>query len=72
MKHFQLIALIAGASFFVSCETTETTGGNAEAKRRATLEERQQQEAQMDDAEKNLWNAQQDVLNRDGNASAGR
>jgi hypothetical protein len=68
MKHLRFIALIAVASFFVSCETTETAGGgNAEAKRTAALQERQQREQNMDESEKNLWNAQQDVLNRDGN-----
>lgn len=73
MKHLQLIGLIACAAFFVSCETTETTGGgNAEAKRLAALKERQQQEGQMDDAQKNLWNAEHDILNRDGNVNAGR
>jgi hypothetical protein len=67
MKHLQLIALIAAASSLISCESTETAGrGNAEAKRLAALQARQQQEQNMDESEKNLWNAQQDILNRDG------
>jgi hypothetical protein len=73
MKYVQLIGLSIWAALFVSCETTETTGtGNAEAKRLAALEERRQQEAQMDEAQKNLWNAERDILNRDGNPNAGR
>ncbi len=71
MKHFQLIGLIVCMGFFEGCETTETAGntgarGNAEEKRLAALEERRQQESQMDESQKNLWNAQQDILNRDG------
>ena len=77
MKYLQLIGLIVCAAFFVSCETTETAGtqgvhGNAEAKRLAALEKRRQQEEHMDLAQKNLWNAENDILNRDGSAHAGR
>jgi hypothetical protein len=68
MNYLQLIGLIACAASLASCETTATTGqGNAEAKRLAALEQRRQTESQMDESEKNLWNAQQDILNRDGN-----
>ena len=68
MKLVQLIGLIVCAIFFASCQTTQTAGrGNAEAKRLAALRQRQQEERQMDEAQKNLWNAQQDILNRDGN-----
>jgi hypothetical protein len=68
MKELQLIGLIVCATFLASCETTQQTGaGNAEAKRLAALQARQQQEQNMDESEKNLWNAQQDRLNRDGN-----
>jgi hypothetical protein len=71
MKNLQLIGLIVCATFLASCETTETAGntgarGNAEEKRLAALEERRQLESQMDESQKNLWNAQQDILNRDG------
>jgi hypothetical protein len=73
MKHVQLIVLIACASSFVGCESTDTAGrGNAETKRMAALEERKQHEAQMDETQKNLWNAENDILNRDGSATAGR
>jgi hypothetical protein len=71
MKHVQFVGLIVCAAFFAGCETTETAGntgakGNAEVKRVAALQERQQEERQMDESQKNLWNAQQDTLNRDG------
>ena len=64
MKIFQLIGLIAGAAILVSCETTQTTGmGNQEQKRLAAIQQEQQEAAQMDESDRNLWNAQQDRLN---------
>ena len=67
MKHLQLIGLIAGAAFFASCESTETTGrGNQESKRLAALHQ-QSQKPQPDEAQQNLWSAQENALNRDGN-----
>ena len=77
MKHLPLIGLFLGAILFAGCETTETAGsskpaGNAEVRRVALLEERRQQEAHMDESQKNLWNAQNDILNRDGNAHSGQ
>jgi hypothetical protein len=65
MKHLQLIGLIACLVFVIGCETTGTTGmGNQESKRLAALKE-QEQQVQPDEGDQNLWNAQQDVLNRD-------
>ena len=65
------MGLFVCAAFFAGCETTKTAGnasptGNAEAKRLAALQERQEEEGHMDESQKNLWNAQQDKLNRDG------
>jgi predicted small secreted protein len=72
MKTIQFIGLIVCAAFFASCETTETAGGGLqESKRLAALRE-QQREPQPDEAQGNLWNAGQDVQNRDGNPLAGR
>ncbi|HJT79577.1 MAG TPA: hypothetical protein VJ719_00145 [Chthoniobacterales bacterium] len=68
MKSFLLITLSWSAVFLTGCETTETAGGNQEAKRRAAIEQRRQQ-VPPDEAQANLWNAQQDRLNRDGNPS---
>src|SRR5437879_5054200 len=70
MKHLQLIGLIACAAFFVSCESTEMAGpgqGNQETKRLAALQQEKQESAQMDEADQNLWAAQQARLNRDSN-----
>jgi hypothetical protein len=68
MKHLQLIGLIACATFFASCESTDTAGrGNQEAKRLAAKRQQAQQRAQTDEAQENLWSAQQNTLNRDGN-----
>ncbi len=63
MKHLQLVSLIAGAAILVGCETTQTTGmGNQEQKRLAAIQQQQQEDAQMDESDRNLWNAHQDLL----------
>ena len=66
MKSFLLITLLGSAVVLTGCETTETSGGNQEAKRRAAIE-RQRQQVPLDEAQANLWNAHQDTVNRDGN-----
>ena len=64
MKPLQLIGLLASVALFVGCETTQTTGmGNQEQKRLAAIQQQQQEDAQMDEADRNLWNAHQDQLN---------
>jgi Mg2+/citrate symporter len=64
MKPLQLVGLIASVALFVSCETTQPTGmGNQEQKRLAAIQQQQQEAAQMDEADRNLWNAHQDQLN---------
>ena len=64
MKPLQLVSLIAAAAILVSCETTQTTGmRNQEQKRLAQIQQQQQEDAQIDESERNLWNAQQDRLN---------
>jgi hypothetical protein len=64
MKLLQLVSLIAGAAVLVGCETTQTAGtGNQEQKRLAAIQQEQQEAAQMDESERNLWNAHQDQLN---------
>ena len=63
MKPLQLVGLIASAACLVSCETTQTTGmGNQEQKRLAAIQKEEQESAQMDESERNLWNAHQDQL----------
>ena len=63
MKQRQLVSLIAGAAILVSCETTQTAGmGNQEQKRLAAIQQQQQEDAQMDESDRNLWNAHQDLL----------
>jgi hypothetical protein len=67
MKQLQLIGLIACAAFLVSCESTETTGrGNQESKRLAAMQQ-QSEQPQPDEAQQNLWNAHENIVNRDGN-----
>jgi hypothetical protein len=68
MKPLQLVGLIASAALFVSCETTQQTGtGNQEQKRLAAIQSEQAEGAQMDESERNLWNAHQDQLNTGSN-----
>jgi hypothetical protein len=64
MKQLQLVALVGAVVFLFGCETTsETTGsGNQEQKRMAQLERQQQENAQYDESDVNLWNAHQDTL----------
>ena len=64
MKLLQLVGVIVCAGTFVSCETTQPTGmGNQEQKRLAAIQQQQQEGAEMDEADRNLWNAEQDRLN---------
>jgi hypothetical protein len=68
MKYFQLFGLIACAVIFVSCETSQTAGqGTQEQKRAAALQQQEQEAAQMDPADRNLWDVQSDRMNRDTN-----
>ncbi|HJT44766.1 MAG TPA: hypothetical protein VJ721_00720 [Chthoniobacterales bacterium] len=68
MKSLQLIAVTTVAVSMVSCETTNQTGvGNQEQKRMAQIQRQQQETAQYDESDINLWNAQVDVLNRGTN-----
>ena len=63
MKQLRLVSVIASTAILVSCETTQTTGmGNQEQKRLAAIQQQQQEDAQMDEADRNLWNAHQDLL----------
>ena len=68
MKQLQLVAFAAAGAFLIGCETTNQTGiGNQEQKRLAQIQRQHQEVAQYDESEKNLWNAQVDVLNRGTN-----
>ena len=63
MKPLQLVSLIAAAAILVGCETTQTTGvENQEQKRLAQIQREQQENAQYDESDINLWNAHQDLL----------
>ena len=63
MKVLQLVGLIASAAILISCETTQTAGmGNQEQKRLAQVKRQQQESAQYDESDMNLWNAHQDTL----------
>ena len=63
MKQLQLAGLMATGVALLSCETTQTTGmRNQEQKRMAALQRQQVEDTQIDESDRNLWNAQQDRL----------
>ena len=63
MRHLQLIGLIVCGAILISCETTQTTGmGNQERKRLAAIQQQQAEDVQMGEGDRNLWNAQRDLL----------
>lgn len=71
MNPFQFIALIACLAAVTGCESTGTAGmGNQERKRLAAVQQHEQQ-PRLDETEQNLWSAQQNLLNRDGNPARG-
>ncbi len=66
MKQLQFMGLIVCAAVFVGCESTQTAGtGNQEQKRLAAVQQERHME-HPDEAEGNLWSAQKNSLNRDG------
>ena len=69
MKHLQLVVLAATGGLLIGCETThQATGtGNQEQKRLAQIQRQQQEAAQYDDSDINLWNSQVGLLNRGTN-----
>ena len=65
MKELQLVGLMAVAAVLVGCETTQTGGvGNQEQKRLAQIQREQQENAQYDESDINLWNAHQDEISK--------
>jgi len=68
MKCLQLLALVGIAALVLGCETTQSTGmGNQEQKRMARVQREQQEYAQYDESDINLWNAHQDTLTKGTN-----
>ena len=68
MKHLELIAVMICATSFASCESTDTAGRETqESKRLAAVQQERQRQAQTDEAQQNLWSAQANILNQDGN-----
>jgi hypothetical protein len=63
MKILLVPGVLLCAGFLISCETTNQTGaGNQEQKRLAQIQREQQENAQYDESDINLWNAHQDEL----------
>jgi hypothetical protein len=68
MKHLQFIGLIVFAALLIGCETEQVAGpgqGNQEQKRVAALKQQEQESAQMDEGDQNLWAAQQNRIDRE-------
>jgi hypothetical protein len=76
MKPLQLIGLSVGLALFVGCESTThttSTGVDRQDGKRVAVVQHQQtttETEEVDEAHRNLWNAQHDILTRDGNAAA--
>ena len=65
MKQLQLVTFAGALAFLISCETTKTAGtGNQEQKRLAQIQREQQETAQYDESDINLWNAHQDEISK--------
>lgn len=65
MKQLQLVTLAGALAFLISCETTQTaSSGNQEQKRLAQINREQQEAAQYDESDINLWNAHQDEISK--------
>ena len=65
MKHLQFVGFLLCAVCQVACQTGEEIG-NQEAKRRAAIAQ-QEQQTHGSEADQNLQNAQENILNRDSN-----
>ena len=68
MRLFTSLLFPIAAVILAGCETTNVSGpgGNQEAKRMAAIE-RLKQQPPIDEAKANLWSAQEQFLDRDGN-----
>jgi hypothetical protein len=67
MKPFLIISLVAATALTTGCQSQDS-GGRAEERERAARAAAQGQET-PDQSQQNLQRAQQNVVNRDGNAS---
>jgi len=68
MKQLQLLALLFCAAFLTSCETTQTAGMGTQQQKQLTQTQQAPAEGpQVDESERNLWNAHQDLLNQGTN-----
>jgi hypothetical protein len=65
-KAARLMSIVVFVALCAGCKTTETSGrGNQETKRLAARERHRHE--QRDQSTENLWSAQTNLLNRDGN-----
>jgi hypothetical protein len=67
MKPFFIISLVAAITITTGCQTQDS-GGRAEQRERAARAAARAQ-GTPDESQQNLQRAQQNVVNRDGNAS---
>ena len=69
MKRLQFVAMAGVVALLTACETTDQAAGmgNQEQKRMARAQREQQEYAQYDESDINLWNAHQDMLTKGTN-----
>jgi hypothetical protein len=75
MKHLRLVVWAVCAGLIAGCESTDMAGNSNAAEQRALARQRAAQaeaaeHTPKDEAQQNLWQAQHDVVNRDGNPMA--
>ena len=76
MKYLRIFGWMACAGLLVSCESMDTADHSSGAEQRALARKQAAQAAEaahtsQDEATQNLWNAQHNVVNRDGNPMRG-
>ncbi len=69
MKQFFVMSLVAATALTAGCESQNNAQNPGSAEQRAMAARAASQQQSGDESQQNLRQAQQDVINRDGNAS---
>jgi hypothetical protein len=69
MKHFFVMSMVAATALTTSCESQNNAQTPGRAEQRAMAARAAAEQQSGDESQQNLMRAQQNVVNRDGNAS---
>jgi hypothetical protein len=69
MKQFFVMSMVAATALTAGCESQNNAQNPGRAEQRALAARAAAQQQSGDESQQNLMRAQQDVVNRDGNAS---